>query len=109
MSYKVGLISRQAELFFLTSLPTGCPQSNVSCDDAGHDRAVCYADVVQAGEVELDERLCASLLHLKVRLAGELDRPVAALGRRASRRHSDCHYSKGCIASWVLSFVFLRG
>jgi hypothetical protein len=50
-----------------------------------------------------------SLIVLKVRLAGELDRPVAGLGRRASRRHSECHYSKGCIASWVLSFVFLRG
>jgi len=50
-----------------------------------------------------------SFIVLKVRLAGELDRPVAGLGRRASRRHSECHYSKGCIASWVLSFVFLRG
>src|SRR6266550_5124714 len=69
----------------------------VAFDDAGHDRAVCQADVVQAGEVELDERLPAGLPHLKVRLAGELDRPVAALGRRASRRHSECHYSKGCI------------
>jgi hypothetical protein len=54
----------------------------VACDDAGHDRAVCQADVVQAGEVELDERLRAGLPHLKVRLAGELDRPVAGLGRR---------------------------
>ena len=69
----------------------------VAFDDAGHDRAVCQADVVQAGEVELDERLRAGLPHLNVRLAGELDRPVAALGRRASRRHSECHYSKRCI------------
>ena len=53
--------------------------------------------LVQAGEVELDERLRAGLPHLKVRLAGELDRPVAGLGRRASRRHSECHYSKRCI------------
>jgi hypothetical protein len=52
----------------------------VSCDDAGHGRAVCYADVVQAGEVELDERLPAGLPHLKVRLAGELGRPVGGLG-----------------------------
>ena len=57
--------------------------AQVAFDDAGHDRAVCQADVVQAGEVELDERLRAGLPHLKVRLAGELDRPVAALGRRA--------------------------
>ena len=69
----------------------------VACDDAGHDRVVCQADVVQAGEVELDERLRAGLPHLKVRLTGELDCPVAGLGRRASRRHSECHYSKRCI------------
>ena len=37
----------------------------VACDDAGHDRAVCQADVVQAGEVELDERLPAGLPHLE--------------------------------------------
>jgi len=55
----------------------------VAFDDAGDDRVVCQADVVQAGEVELDERLPAGLPHLKVRLAGELDRPLAGLGRRA--------------------------
>ena len=55
------------------------------------------ADLVQAGEVELDERLPAGLPHLKVRLAGELDRPFAGLGHRANRRHSECHYSKRCM------------
>ena len=43
--------------------------------------AVCYADVVQAGEVELDKRLPAGLPHLKVRLAGELDRPSQGWAR----------------------------
>ena len=37
----------------------------VAFDDAGHDRVVCQADVVQAGEVELDERLPAGLPHLE--------------------------------------------
>src|SRR2546423_12657934 len=42
-----------------------------------------------------------SFIVLKVRLAGELDRPVAALGRRASRRHSECHCSKRCIYEYL--------
>ena len=38
-------------------------------DEAGHDRAVCQADVVQAGEVELDD-VCGAGLPLCVSSIG---------------------------------------
>ncbi len=75
----------------------------VAFDDAGHDRVVGQADVVQAAEIEPDERLRAGLPHLKVRIAGE-GRPLAGLGRRARRElgSRDKHCRKAAREAAVL-------
>ena len=51
----------------------------VAFDDAGHDRVVCQADVVQAGEVELDE-LLSHRDKLNLRIQSILDQHTAPWG-----------------------------
>ena len=85
----------------------------VACDDAGHDRAVCQADVVQAGEVELGAPFPGRLAAFESWIAFELDRPIAGLRRApvvvtASAITASDVYRNICFIGVVLCiFVFM--
>jgi len=60
----------------------------MTCGRAGDLGMVCETDVMQAGEIELDEGLRINLPHLEVRRACEQNRPGTRFGARSSRRQS---------------------
>jgi hypothetical protein len=68
--------------------------NQMACDRTRDLGMIRETDVMQAREVELNERLRVDLPHLEVRHACEQNRPGTRFGARSSRRHSECHYGK---------------